>query len=218
MEIDEKTNDLISSLANNLKPVKPWAAPAGMALRYVVISAALIILGLLMSGPRPDFAIKSLQLNFWVGVALWMVFGFLGLAMIFTLATPGRKLSHGVLILFYLNLAGIFIWHLLRLIGMDAGGMTGGLSIEGSRCAFITTLTAVTLGTLVVYRAKRGASRRPRMTSVVIGLASLAVGGILITFNCGEDNGMHVLTWHFIVPGIITIGLAAAIASKLLRW
>ncbi|MDG0815997.1 NrsF family protein [Bdellovibrio svalbardensis] len=213
-----KTDDLISTLSNELKPVTPWAAPAKMALKYTLFGFVLVALGLLLSGPRHDFSVKSLQFHFWLGISLWTAFSFLGLSLAFNLATPGRKVSPGLAVIFCLNFAGILLWHFLRLMGMNTAGLLEGLALDGSRCALATTATAVVLGAGVLYRLKRGASRRPGLSTVLIGLAGLAIGGVLITLNCGDDNGMHVVMWHFVIPGIITSLIAAAFMGRLLRW
>lgn len=213
-----KTDDLIAKLSSEIKPVSPWATPGKMAFRYLLIATVLLAVGLLLTGTRYDFSAKSLQMNFWLGVVLWSTFCFLGLSVVFRLATPGQKISRNLGALFFLNLGGLCLWHLLRLLGMNSVGILQGLELAGVRCASVTALAAMILGSIVFYRAKQGASRRPHISSLLIGLSGLAMGGVLISLNCGDDNGMHVLMWHFLIPGIITLGLAAAWMGKLLRW
>ncbi|QDK38414.1 NrsF family protein [Bdellovibrio sp. NC01] len=212
-----KTEDLISKLSSDAQPVKPWKSPAMIALTYAGIAAVLVVLGLLVSGPRTDFSAKSTQSYFWFGLILWSALSFLGLNILFVLATPGAKLSAAFKWSFVTLLVAVSSWHLYLLAGMSDEAMHEGLFSGGARCASVTVLTALLISTLVYRKAARGLNTKPLRSSLLAGCACLAIGGVLINLNCGDDNGMHVVMWHFVVPTVVIGSLAALLAKRLLK-
>lgn len=211
-----RTEDLITKLSSNPQPVNPWKSPTKISFSFMAIAAALVIVGLLITGPRIDFAIKSTQAVFWLGLVLWTILSFLGLNILFTLATPGAKLSSSLKGSFALVALAVSGWHLYLLKGVSEEAMHEGLFFGGTRCASVTVLTAVLISSLVYRKARKGLNANPLRSSLLAGVACLAIGGVLINLNCGDDNGMHVVMWHFVVPAAVVGGFAAFGARKLL--
>ena len=213
-----RTDDLISQLSSNLKPVTPWKAPWKMALRYFIYGLVIIAALLMLTGHRYDLSSELSDRHFWMGLIMWFVFFGVGLQLVFTLAVPGRKVSKILTGLCSLVALGILAWHVHGVMGMTEEGWNRGADSHGIACSIVTLMASLISGFLIAKQVRRGASSRPVLSSLVVGLSSLAVGGALISLSCGDTNGAHIMIWHFLVPLVIVGGLAAFLIRKLLNW
>lgn len=213
-----KTDDLISQLSSDLKPVKPWPSPWKMALRYFIYGLVLVAALLVLTGHRYDLTSELTERHFWMGLLIWAIFFGVGLQLIFTLAVPGRKVSKMISGICSLIALAILAWHIHGVMGMTEEGWSLGADTGGILCSIVTLIAAGLSGFLIVRQLRRGASPRPLLSSAGVGIASLAVGGLLISLSCGNTNGAHVLIWHFLVPLVIVGGFAAFLIRKLLNW
>jgi hypothetical protein len=213
-----KTEDLISALAQDLKPVVPARTAFQILFRWVLLCLVIITLTLSFLNLRPDFlqSLKALdvllQLLIFGGVmvaALWIAA---------VISRPGAQLQS----VHVKSVVGLLVFsallQVLRVWGMSPGLVSEGLNIFGGRCALVALATGFMVGGVLTWQSCLLAPLKPGLTGAFIGLAALGAGGLSITLHCGNDNGLHILLWHLMLP-MVTLGLTGLAAGKyFLRW
>ncbi|WP_349371369.1 DUF1109 domain-containing protein [Salinarimonas sp.] len=210
-----RTQDLIDTLAADLKPQKPFAAALAPALALgFAVSAALF---LTMLGPRPDFvaALESARFLAKPTVALLLAAAALGLAA--RLARPGAPASGWGLALLAAPVAAI-LFSAVELSVLPASLWSA--AWIGQNAVFcLVAIPVLAMPTLagLIYALRRGAPLRPRLAGAVAGLASAGLAASLYATYCPDDSPLFVATWYT-GAALITAGVGALAGKRWLRW
>jgi len=213
-----KTDELISQLAADLKAVKPPEKPLNFASKWSALVLGLMAVLLLVVKPRADI-LEALQKT----GTLLEIFSFAGLLftallMVSWTSTPGRAspVRYSQLLLSFLGFAGAI--HFIGIFGISHELMMEGIDSAGSRCTLASAGFGVLAGALIAYKTRQGASTNPLMSGLLVGIASLGAAGVAITLDCGSENGMHIMLWHFLLPLALMTAAGFALGKKFLRW
>lgn len=213
-----KTDDLISQLSSDLKPVKPAESVFVFAIKWTVFSIVAVILVIVGLQPRFDLLQTLASFDTWaqlLGFALLLLTS-LGLAG--WASSPGRSGLYKYLRAVFLVLAVLAVIQTIRLLGVSQAVLAEGLSVLGSRCAIVSMIVGVLTGAFYTWKARQGATTHPLLSGLVLGLAAVGAGGVAITLHCASQNGMHIFIWHFILPLLVMTAIGSWIGQKLLRW
>lgn len=213
-----KTHDLISQLSKDLKPVKTWGSPEILVAKFLAMGVIFGAGILLMAGMRADISGKLHQLDYQLGLGWWSFLLAMSLYLVFALAIPAYKISRTMILLFAVILISLILWHVHALMGLDSEFLQAGTSVAGIRCSVFTVITSLGGGALLTLKIRQGASGKIGISSLLVAAASLALGGVLISLNCGDDNGMHVALWHFLIPALTVLVVAMLFVRRGLRW
>jgi hypothetical protein len=213
-----KTDELISKLSGELQAVKTPEKPLRFASKWSAVILGLISVLLLIVKPRADI-FEALQRS----GTLLEVFTFAGLLftallMVSWTSSPGRAgpVRYSQLLLSFLGLAGAI--HFLGIFGLSHDLLMAGIDSTGARCTLVAAGFGVLAGALIAYKTRQGASTNPLMSGLLVGLVSLGAAGVGITLDCGSDNGMHIMLWHFLLPLALMTAAGFALGKKFLRW
>lgn len=213
-----KTEELISQLSQDLKPVRPLPGTGLLVGRWVLLGLLLVAAALTLFHPRADLSAQwqnsatLVQLLSFAGLFL------LSLVLLAWSLFPGKphltiweKVLPGLLICF-------FLYQLGRVMQLDKALLLEGLEWQGLECALAASLVGGVTALFLLRRARRGASVTPLKSGLILGLASLGAGGIAITLHCGNENSLHIGLWHLLIPLLVLQGIGALFGLYFLRW
>lgn len=212
-----RTDELIQSLAADIKPVPRHAVGQRIALGMIggaVISMVLIV-GVL--GVRPDLATAM------GGFALWMKWVYtasLGIVAVVATANLARPDAVGLRWLWLLAipvllLTGIGIGEFVSAPKGETLEMWLGESWKVCPWIVLTLSVPIFIGLLWSYR--RFAPTRLRAAGATAGLTAGAWAAALYCLHCPEVSAMFVLTWYSLGIGLAAL-LGALIGPRMLRW
>ena len=215
------TDELISSLARGIRPVRPVARlgwqVAGVSAFAAVLSVALVML----LGMRRD------ELGAGAGSApfLWMSLGLalLGLGgVVAALASsrPGReRLERYAVTIGFLALALCASAAGLVLVGgTPSRGDPGWGGVRELPCALFALTLAIPPALIVIRLAASAAPLRPRRTALWAGWGATALGSLAAHLTCRTPGAWHVVLTHAAIPVLGGLLLIAALSALLRRW
>lgn len=213
-----KTDDLISQLSADLKPVKPAESVFSFTMKWTLLSVVAVVVVTVGIQPRIDLLQTLASFDTWVQLFGFALLLMTSLALTGWASSPGRSGLQKYLRAVFLGLAAVAIIQTVRLLGVSEAVLAEGLSVLGSRCAMVSMTVGVLTGALLAWKSRQGATTQPLLSGLVLGLAAVGTGGIAITLHCASQNGMHIFMWHFLLPLMVMAVLGSWIGQKLLRW
>ncbi|AMJ59627.1 NrsF family protein [Bosea sp. PAMC 26642] len=212
-----RTEDLISVMTMDARPVNiAWLdrATAGTAL---VSLGVVVLLVLATLGARPDLAMS------WItgAVIAKMAFGgsLAGVALVVFQRSlrPGLRPARGLwLSLLPIALAGG--WALLTLAQepvVSWSALTFGRNWR--TCLVVVPLYALVPSLLFLVVARRGASTDGRLTGASAGIASAGLAIMGYSLHCSDDTVPFLATWYSLAAVAVT-ALSMLIMPRFLRW
>lgn len=214
-----KTDDLIQKLSNDLKPVIPMPSPLRMTVFFSCIGLALIGMSFILMSSRHDLNAQLYNPKFLFELSMSFALAVTALALSTFLSRPGRvteiqklqKLTVAFLIF-------VFGYDIVRVAQLSQNEISNGLHLSGLECFLVVFGFSVMLTAAVLNWLRKGASVNPKLSGLVIGTASVALGNVTITFFCGIDNGLHIVLWHFAFPLLTAVSCSVIASRFLLRW
>ncbi|MGF7171971.1 hypothetical protein FHS91_003674 [Sphingobium xanthum] len=211
------TDQLIDSLASDVKPVRRSALGARLGFGMLIgalVSAALVIM---LLGARPDLASA---MN---GFAFWMKWTYtLSLSAIAVYATaqlarpnPGNLRVLWLIAIPVTLLAGVGVLELAHTPPGEWLAMWLGSS--WSKCPWYVFGLAMPIFIGLLWSFRRLAPTRLRAAGAAAGLAAGAFAATVYCLHCPEVSAIFVLTWYTL--GILlAASLGALVGPRLLRW
>jgi hypothetical protein len=211
------TDQLIDSLASDVKPVRRSALGARLALGMVIgalVSAALVIAVL---GARQDL------MSAMHGFAFWMKWSYtLSLSAIAIYATaqlarpnPGTLRGLWLIAIPVTLLASVGVLELMHTPPREWLAMWLGRS--WSNCPWYVFGLAMPIFIGLLWSFRRLAPTRLRAAGAAAGLSAGAFAATVYCLHCPEVSAIFVLTWYTL--GILlAASLGALVGPRLLRW
>jgi hypothetical protein len=211
------TEDLIASLASDLRPASRKLARGHFAVAIGAGGFAALILMLLALGLRPDIARAMAGMMFWMKIAYTASIAALALAAAFVLTRPEAPVPRGL----WFALAPIAVFAALSARELADAPAADRLDIWMGQTwavcpAIVLSLSLPIMAALMV--AARGlAPTQLRLSGAVIGLAAGGAAAAIYSLHCPEATATFVFSWY-----TLGIMLAAAVGGllgpRLLRW
>ena len=210
------TDQLISALVADVKPVRRLLDPVQRAALWVAVALVCVSLGLLNFGVRRDIDSAWHDITFILRLALLVSTMWLSVIAAFRLAVPGRDTR-----------AWSRWWPIIGLAALVALAasevMTGvlygdaGSALRGWMCvrkvAFVGTVPAI----LAVALIQRAQAVEPKWTALLGVLAAGAAGALTSELACPIKAPIHIMLWH-VLPVALSAGIGAVVGSILLAW
>jgi hypothetical protein len=168
------TDDLISALAANLRPVRRLRPPLLRATGFLLLAALILVMIAAAHGWRPGLFVRLAEIRFALSLTGAVFTGILAAVAAFLISRPGRS-RHWL----WLPFPALALW--LSLIGYQClrfwTPMVPGSAPPGETASCIATLvlTSLPLSLALALMLRHAASFNP---APVIFAASLSVAGI----------------------------------------
>lgn len=211
------TDDLITRLAADLKPVRRRAMFWLLLAALVLSGAVATVLMLSWLGMRPDMATAPTTMMFWTKFSYTLAIAALGAVATLALSRPDGRIrwpwwvALGLLAVLVL---GAF-WQLARAAPDDMMPLViGGTSLV---CPWRIVALALPVLLAAMLALRRFAPANPTLAGFAAGIMAGGTGAWIYSFACTE-NGMMFLA-VFYTLGIVMVGaLGAVLGRLLLRW
>lgn len=212
-----KTDDIIDSLVDDLKPVPRQALLLRFALGILPALAVSLVLMVTVAGLRPDLS-QALSLPvFWIKSGYNALLAITAFLTVYRLARPDGSKGH-----FFEAVAAIFaamaVVAVAQLLRSPAEAYP--VLILGSsalHCPFLIFAFALPVFAGNVWILRRAAPTRLRLTGFISGVAAGAAGAWVYSWFCTENGMPFVLIWYSL--GILLTGLLGSLLGpRLLRW
>lgn len=199
-----RTEDLIGSLAADLRPVRRMAAPAAQAVLWVAGATAVIGTAVAMHGPRHDLMARLLlpqDGGQWLAAVGTGVTAAIAAAM---LARPDRSLRWALL-----PLPFALVW--FGMLGMGCLGDMARLGDSAMRpelsmgCIRFIIGLGVPLGAGLLLLLRHAGLMRPTPVLVLSGLASAALCSAGLSIFHHLDASLEVLISHGLAIGTVAL-------------
>lgn len=212
-----KTDQLIDSLANEVKPVSRYAVASRLTFGAVIgalVSAVVVIIAL---GARHDLDSAMYSAAFWIK---WSYTLSLSAIAIYTTARLARPDPGPLRVIWLIAipvtlLAGIGVMELIHTPSGEWLAMWLGHS--WSKCPWLVLGLAIPIFIGLLWSFRRLAPTRLRAAGAAAGLAAGAFAATVYCLHCPEVSAIFVLTWYTL--GILlAASLGALVGPRLLRW
>lgn len=212
-----KTEDLIDSLAQDLRPVPRGLARLRVALAVVAGGLAATVLLSLTWGIRPDLDIAMAGMMFWMKMGYTASIALVALSAAVVLTRPEASAPRWL----WLALVPVALFAIRSAQEMTTAPnemrMEMWLGDTWLFCPAIVLALSLPIMATLMYAARTLAPTRLRLSGAVIGLASGAVSATIYCLHCPEATATFVLSWYTL--GIaLAAGVGALLGPKLLRW
>lgn len=210
------TEDLISRLADEARPVRRIWSPGIRLAIWLGILGVIIVAACSMIGLRPDAPEKLGQVSFVAQIAVLLMVAVASAALALRAAVPGQEppvgVSAGVIVLVLGALAADYAQHQAPRI--DAAQFVA----MGWSCALATIVVAAVPLLVLLGAVRRGATFTPGLAGVLAGAAAFFAAAAALRLVCPLDERWHLLVWHL---GPVALGLAGSLGLGTLwlsRW
>jgi hypothetical protein len=210
------TDQLISTLVADVKPVRRLLDPLQRATLWVAVALVCVNLGLLYFGVRRDIASAWHDVTFILRLILLASTMWLAVVAAFRLAVPGRDTR-----------AWSRWWPIIGLAALVAlaGGevVTGALfgdmgsPLRAWTCVRKVAFVGAVPATLAVILIQRAEAVEPKWTALLGVLAAGAAGALTSELACPIRAPIHIMLWH-VMPVALSAGIGAVVGSILLAW
>lgn len=209
-----KTEDLLTSLTQDLKPVRRVAHPLTIAFGWLAFAAVVILLATLVFGLSPDLPRRMARGTEVIQLLLAGITGVLAAIAAFQVAMPDRDDRWALLPLptaaVWVATLGFGCLQDVWALGWD--GLRTGLSLG---CLQFIVGFGVPLTATVLWLARHAAPLRPGPVAALGGLAAAAIANVGLTLVHPLDAAAETLLWHG--GSIALVVLLARAATPMFR-
>lgn len=211
-----RTEELIRTLSEDCKPVRPLAHPAWRAVIWFVISLGYVAVIVAVMGLRPDISSKLADWKFITEVGAPLLTSMMAAAAAFCAGCPGRpvweRLAPLPFLALWLGSLGEGCWSDWLVHG------AAGLAIRPDlKCFPVILAISIPPSILIFAMTRRGAPIAPIITMGLAALAAAALAAAALRLFHTEDASVMVLFWQFGSVALLT-GLEALFGPFFLHW
>ena len=208
-----KTDDLLRSLVDEMKPVRRLRGGAERALIWAGFAAICVGIGTWVLGTRPDLSAKLTDVSFLIeGSSVLAVFA-LSARSAFQLSIPGMEKSGTTRTSPLLGLLGWFLLVAIRHTPMtNALALESVSSLAGASCVSRIATLALVPAVAIFAMLRKAAPGRRRWTGLFALISASSLAALGTQLLCSKDDPQHVLLWHFgpvLVAGLVGAALGA---------
>ena len=211
------TDDLIRSLASDVRPIPLNAVGRRLAGGMVAGGLATFAIVALMLGFRPDFLSAMHGYSFWMKAAYTLSLAVLGAGLVARLARPDASVGR-LRWLLPLPAVMLAVAGVVELAGAPRSHwLAMWLGDTWRICPWLVLLLSAPIFIGLLWSFKRLAPTRLRAAGGAAGFAAGAWAATLYCLHCPEVSAVFVLTWYTL--GICLAAAAGALMGpRLLHW
>ena len=212
-----RTEDLIHSLAQDVKPVSPHAVGRRVTIGIGIGAVITIFIIAATLGIREDLDIAMQGFTLWMKWIYTASLGLVAIVATLRLARPDAKSLRWMWLLAVpiLLLAGIGIGEFVH--APKGTAISLWLGSRWQQCPWYVLLFSLPIFAGLLWAYRRFAPTRLRAAGATAGLTAGAWAATIYCLHCPEVSAMFVLTWYSL--GIaLAAALGALIGPRLMRW
>ncbi|MGH6781540.1 MAG: NrsF family protein [Sphingomonadaceae bacterium] len=206
----------ITSLADELEPVRPIRTAEGLALvAAAVIAAAALITAAL--GLRQDLMDMAPHPMFFLRAGTLLLLGSAATLATIRMARPavGRA---GDGWLWALGAAALFPLTALVMMAFEPMGQVAAeIRGDGMECLRMSMIPGLFVGTALVLWLRRGAPTALERAGWLTGIASGTLGALAYSLHCPFDSLYYIGLWYTLAVGLSAVA-GRLIVPRLIRW
>lgn len=210
----ENLEDLIESLAGEIRPAKRAPHPVQIWMKWVGGAAAYVMVALLISGHRPDLALRLHSPLFLAEIgALVLVICSTALSASL-LAFPDLYQRRGVALL---PAASFALFALVMAISFASDNPPSPPPVHSYQCTLSILLLSLLPMFWAFYTVRKLASTHWRFAGAIASLYAFGTGALWLRLEEHTDSITHVLEWHYLpMLGVGVLGVL--LGRALLKW
>lgn len=205
---------LIAGLSKEAQAVPPAPKPWQLALKWLALAAAYIVVALAISGLRSDLALRL--------HAPWFIAELAALiAILVTTALSAAVLAfpdlHQQRRTAYAPVWMFALFALLMLLAWLADEPPAPPPVHNIECTLSILLFSLLPSAWIFHAMRRFASTHLRLSGIVTVLFAFSTGALWLRLYENTDSTIHLIEWHYLP--MIGVGLIGWWLGKaLLRW
>lgn len=214
MDVNKKTDCLISELAGDLCKVKVLRHPLYCALPWAIFTLAYIALGLFTIGMRPDIQGKILEPFFVFEIILVLAMSVSAAMSSSWLRIPDMRGATWINAVTLTLFAVFFVLGFLR--SVMEGSFTPLFSL-GHQCHKLSIVFGVLPAIFIWGMSMRGKTTRPILLSFMNTVSIGGMGYVGLRIICHADDMGHLCIYHML-PYLVLGFIAAIIGRRIYSW
>lgn len=214
--MNHDTNAIISSLVDDLEPVRPLRFRNGAALALGSL-ALVILLVIALSTVRADVAAGQPAGMFMLSSGLFLLLALACGAAVVAMGNPRVGTSRGGWG-WALAMAGLLPISALAMLAISGqAAWEAGAAIHGFDCLAGSIGLGLVTGGILVMWLRRGAPTSPENAGLLTGITAGAAGVFAFSLVCPIDTIIHIGLWHGLAVTVSAIA-GRLIVPKLVKW
>ncbi|MFA7398878.1 MAG: DUF1109 domain-containing protein [Sideroxydans sp.] len=207
-------DDLIGQLAQEGGAVKPAPHPITLSLKWMALSAAYLLVLLLVSGVRNELAAAFEHPWFAIEVALLVAMFIATSVSAALLSFPDMYQMRRAV---WMPMAVFGVFACVLFMAWRADIPPAPLPVHGFECTLAILMVALLPGTWLLYAMRKLASTHYQWAGSIALLHAFSVGALWLRLQENNDSILHVLQWHYLP--MIGFGILGLWVGKLiLKW
>lgn len=210
------TNELIKSLAAEMKPVRRLRPPLFRAACWMTLGVLVLALLAVNQGIRPDLLQRLREPAFAASISASMLTGILAAVAAFLLSLPDRSrlwllLPAPALIVWLSNIGYQCTtqWIAIGPDGIDPG--------EAARCFATLVLASLPLSLAMLVMLRYAALVRPTPVAFTGALSVAAVTATALSLFHAADASVMILMWN-VGTALVFAGIGGVFGRRMFRW
>lgn len=210
------SEDLITGLVADLKPVAPLRQAGGMRLALLALFGGVIGM-IAMFGPRADLMAGQPDGLALLGAGLFLVLALASAWAVVDMARPYVGVRREGWGWTALMAAMLPVGAVYTMAAAWWRGVPSGFAMDGGNCMqFGLGWGVLTFAALVTW-LRRGAPSLPRRAGLLTGVAAGAAGIFAVSLYCPHNDLIHIGVWHGLT--VVVAGLVGRLAvPRLIAW
>ncbi len=210
----ENLEDLIESLASEIRPAKKAPHPVQIWMKWVGGAAAYVILALLISGHRPDLALKLHSPLFLAEIALLVLVVCSTALSASLLAFPDMYQKSGAALL---PAASFALFALVMALAFASDNPPSPPPVHSYQCTLSILLFSLLPMFWAFHTVRKLASTHCRFAGAIASLYAFGTGALWLRLEEHTDSIAHVLEWHYLP--MLGVGMMGVLLGKaFLKW
>ncbi len=211
-----KTDDLIDSLASDMRPVKRLRPPLLRACGWLLGASAVVALLAVNQGIRPDLAQRLHEAPFVTSLIGSILTGVLAVIAAFLVSLPDRSRLWILLPLptLALWLSNIGYQCLTDWVSIGPDGMSPG---EAARCFTTLAATSLPLSLALLVMLRYAARLRPTIVALMGSVAVSAITSTALALFHTIDASVMILMWN-VGTAVLLMSAAGLFGRRMFGW
>lgn len=214
------TNDLVSKLVKDLKPIAPLPAPQCCGMKWAIGSmlSMMALFLLLANGLRHDIYVIYTQPQFLLELGSVFLAGTLAGLSAFILRVPQLKISLKTKMMIFIA-STIWAIEIVRLLWLEFSrhDTEAVIDLAGHECALHLSILMAFPVIFIFYLLKKGASTHLTWSGYTALLATVSYTYVAMRLLCPIDDAAHLLLWH-VSPAIFYAAIGTLAGKFFLKW
>ncbi len=212
-DTEKNTQDLISSLSDDLSEVKSFPHPMKRAVLWSFIAIAYVVVVVAFLGIRTDISDKFndpiyiFELSQILAIAVSAGFCSLWLCI------PDMRGQNWMIAVPLSLFAVFFLWVGLRTI-LD---LHKGFEVHWSHCQTDSILFGFVPALSIFFLSTKGKTTHPNLIALMSILSVGALGYLGLRITCSSDDVGHLCSYHILPYFLFGIGVSL-LARRIYRW